>query len=209
MPKTAEQIEHVRDLRTQISEIAAEDVGDVLFVEISPGRNKVTLYSMQTGEPVEFPQYMVRGVLEKRLVNGKYAFTSQQDKAPTFRPGQVKCFLHSESPERPIVEELGLGAIDCPAASLRSAQSKRIHALHRHRQEWAAYQEYMTEQKQRIADQRQEQQLEATLSIARGSRSNASEATLSSRAPRTCETCGKGAKSNAGLQAHIRARHPA
>ena len=169
MAKTVGQAERVRDLRSQISELTAEDQGEVLFLEISPGRNPVTLYRTDTGEPKTFPQYMVNALLEKRLPDDRYAFTSDQDSVPTFQQGQVKCFLHPESPERDIVEELGMGGINCPAAHLRSAQSKRIHALHRHSQEWAAYQEHINEQRRVETESRQEQQLEATLAIAKSS----------------------------------------
>ena len=65
------------------------------------------------------------------------------------------------------LDEVGLTGVTCSAAHLRSAHSKRIHALHRHSQEWAAYQEHMENQKETERNARQDAQLEATLAIAR------------------------------------------
>jgi hypothetical protein len=49
---------------------------------------------------------------------------------------------------------------------LANSYSKHIHAQHRHKQEWAAYQEYVKEEKEKQAQARQDKQLEATLAIA-------------------------------------------
>jgi hypothetical protein len=173
-----EQAERLRDLRGQVAGLETQDVGQVVFQEISPGRQPVTIYSVENGEPVSVPAYMLNAVMEKRLDDGRFRFVGKKEDAPEYMPGTVKCFLHPESPERKILTEIGMDTITCPAANLANQHSKRIHAQHRHKQEWAAYHEYKGEQEKKRYEERQDKQLEATLSIARtaGGQTGPSEA---------------------------------
>lgn len=164
---TGRRAEVVRDLKGQIAELTAADAGEVVFIDVSPGRQRVTLYSMETGEPISIPAYMVEGVMQRRLAGGGYAFTSEPAKAPEYKLGDVKCFLHPESPDRHILQEIGLGYAFCPAAHLPNDYEKRIHAQHRHRKQWEAYQHHLNSQKQKQQEERQERQVEATLAMAR------------------------------------------
>jgi len=162
----AERAQDIRDLRGQISEL--RDHGqEILFRETSPARKKVPIYSLVDGEEIYIPVNLLERTLEKRLPDGKFMFTARQHEAPEYKRGNVKCFLHPESIERAVLDEVGLTGITCNSAHLRSAHSKRIHALHRHSQEWAAYQEHMENQKETERNARQDAQLEATLAIAR------------------------------------------
>jgi hypothetical protein len=167
MVRTAEKAQEVRDLRAQLG-AAQEDPGEpeIVFRESSPRKRMGTLYSMVNGEPLQVALEQIERVIEKRLPNGKYMFTANKEEAPEYKLGDVKCFLHEESPERAIVLELGLGAITCPAAHLANAHSKRIHGEHRHGQEWRAFQEHIKEAKERADIERQNMQLEATLALA-------------------------------------------
>jgi hypothetical protein len=151
--------------------------GEVVFQHIRTGRNPVTIYSMQDGEPIPIPEYMVRGALSKTLPDGGRMFTDNPDEAPKYRWGKVKCFLHADSAERAsgILREIGLEAKLCPAGKLASAYAKRMHGQHRHSKEWEAYQEYVGEQKEKEQNERQERQLAATLRLAGGSQAVATE----------------------------------
>ncbi len=162
-----EQAERLRDLRGQVSGLEGQNVGEVVFQEISPGRQPVTIYSVENGEPVSVPAYMLNAVMEKQLDDGRFRFVGKKEDAPEYKLGTVKCFLHPESPERKILTEIGMSTISCPAAHLANQHSKRIHAQHRHKQEWAAYHEYKGEQETKKYNERQDKQLEATLEIAR------------------------------------------
>lgn len=193
----AQRVEDIRDLRRKIEGLSREDESEFIFRDTSPQRRKVTVYSMQNGEPIQIPSYMLEHVLAKKLDDGRDAFTAFPEKAPVFQRGTVKCFLHVNSPDRMILEEIGLGGASCPAEHLASVYSKRIHGQHRHRQEWAAYQEHLNSLSEQENRDRQERQLEATLAIARTA---ASVGIL-------CPECGKEAKTEFGLQAHIRAAH--
>lgn len=162
----AERVQDIRDLRDQIVGLEREDEQEMVFRDTSPRRVRVHVWSMQDGEEITIARKMLENVLKKRLPDGRYAFTARKEEAPVYRRGQVKCFLHSESPERVILQEIGLAGITCPAANLANAYSKRIHAMHRHKQEWAAYQDYLDGEKETRDRERQDLQLEATLAMA-------------------------------------------
>jgi hypothetical protein len=165
---TAEQLTRGRDLKVQMKELANESNQEIIFRETSPPKRRVTLYSRVDGEPVEIPVGIAERALEKLLPDGGFMFTTNRDQAPAYKRGDIKCFLHADSSERAsgALDEVGLAGINCPASRLASLYSKRIHAQHRHRQQWEAYQEYVNIQKERTQDQRQEAQLNATLALA-------------------------------------------
>jgi hypothetical protein len=168
-PATAERAQNVRDLRDQISnELQDGEEQEIIFKETSPRKRRVTIYSMTDGEPLSIPRVLMISTLDKRdPTTGAYLFTSRKEEAPEYKLGEIKCFLHLEAPDRPILLEIGLGSITCPAAHLANPYSKRIHGQHRHKQEWAMYQDYLQEQEKQQMNERQEAQLKATLEIAR------------------------------------------
>ena len=168
MESIADRAERLRDLKSEITGLSLEDRAEFVIEDISPGRNPITLYSLSDGCPENFPAYMVKTILSKRRADGRYAFTADPMKAPTYRRGNILCFLNSDSAEWPIMQELGLGQKVCESKHLGSLNSKLIHGQHRHKQEYAAWQAYLTDQKQQTADRRQEAQLEATLAMAKG-----------------------------------------
>lgn len=173
-----ERAEHLRDLRGQVAGLESQNVGEVVFQEISPGRQPVTVYSVENGEPVSVPAYMLGAVMEKRLEDGRFRFVGKKEDAPEYTPGTVKCFLHPDSPERDILNEIGMVTVTCPTAHLANEHSKRIHAQHRHKQEWAAYNEHRSGQEKKRYEERQDRQLNATLEIAKaaGGQTKTSEA---------------------------------
>jgi hypothetical protein len=175
----AERMQEVRDLRDQIGALTTdpEEQREILIRETSPLTRKVPVYSMTDGEEIHVPLKLLELVLAKRDPRTRqYMFTAYKDQAPKYKKGEVKCFLHPEAADRVILDEIGLGAIECPAAHLANNYSKRMHAQHRHKQEWAMYQEFLAEQREEQYNQRQEQQLEATLAIAKAAGVQASQA---------------------------------
>ena len=205
MPGKAEQAERVRDLKSQIAGVGVEEMPEIQFQIISPGREPVTVYAAEDGRPVQVPAYMLGPVMGKTLEDEmispgrepRFMFVSRAEDAPEYKLGTVKCFLNPDSPMREIVEAVGLGAIKCRKVTLRSEQSKRLHAQHRHKQEWAAVKEYLEERKEEKREARQDKQLEATLSIARGGTAVAVKG--------ECDVCGKTGFKNVG--AHKRGAH--
>jgi hypothetical protein len=198
MPGKAATAERVRDLKSQIAGLSAEEVGEILFLEISPGREPVIVYSAENGAPTPVPAYRIGEVMGLTDKDGNHRFVAEAKNAPKHKLGTVKCFLHVDSPERAILEEIGLGAIRCSKDTLASLHSKRQHAMRRHKQEWAAYQEYVEYRKEEVREARQDKQLDATLSIARGAMAVAT--------PKgECDICGKTGFKNVG--AHKRGAH--
>ena len=157
-----------RDLRRQVQNDLGGLSQDVVFQHIRTGRDPVTIYSLQDGEPITIPQSLIHSAMQKTLENGSWMFTDNPDLAPTYKRGTIKCFLHKESTERAsgLLEAVGLEGKDCIAGQLRSIQSARLHAQHRHRQEWEALSEYVAREERDEDRERQRQQLEATLALA-------------------------------------------
>ena len=197
----AKRAEAVRDLRGQIAELSQADAAEIMFIDASPQRRKVTIYSMLNGEPIAVPVYMVDTLMQQTLPAGGFAFTSDPDKAPVYKLGDVKCFLHPDSPDRPILREIGMGGAFCPAPHLANEHEKRMHALHKHRKQWEAYQEYLEDEKRKKTEDRQDRQLEATLEIARAAAGSPQQVHADSSSETTvavveagavaCEVCGR------------------
>lgn len=202
---TATRAEDARDLRRQVAGLEQQDQGEIIFRETSPERRKVTVYNMANGEPVQIPAYMVDAVLRKLQENGEPMFTARKERAPEYRLGTTLCFLHEESAERTVLQDIGLTGTTCRKKTLANAHAKRMHALHRHPEEWAAYQEHVEEQKERVAIERQERQLEATLALARGAVSPQEDARQED-ARGVCDECGRSGFKN--VSSHKRGAHP-
>lgn len=168
-PSSAERAQTIRDLRNQIdAQLNDQDEQEIVFQEISPRRKRVTIYATSDGEELSIPRVLLVPTLDKRDPRtGEYMFTARKEEAPEYKRGDVKCFLHPDAPDRAILVEIGLGSITCISAHLANPYSKRIHGLHRHKQEWAMYQDYLQEKEKETMNARQEAQLEATLAIAR------------------------------------------
>lgn len=163
----ARRMEKVRDMRDQIAEIGQGTSRDLQFSVYAPARNPQTIWRMSDGEPVPLPEYMVPGALAKRDENG-YMFTAQEELAPTYVRGTVKCFLHADSPERAagVLEAVGLSGKVCPAGNLGSLSSKEVHGEHRHSQEWRTVEKHKDAQKEDAKVEREVRQLDATLALA-------------------------------------------
>lgn len=174
----AQRAEERRDLRSQLAGVSAGDQQEIEFRDTSPRRPKQRIYSLKTGDELIIPEHLLDATLAKRFSpeeGGGFMFTAHKDKAPTFKPGGVKCFLHPEAAERPLLDDLGLQAQTCPAAHLANNFSKRQHAQNRHGAAWDMYQEAMQEkrdQEWRDRDaanaERMNKQTEAMLAIATG-----------------------------------------
>ncbi len=136
------------------------------MVDISDNNETTVLYSMVDGMRIVIPDFMVPATLRKRLPNGQRAFTSRRESAPRWKEGAVLCWLHHDHPKRDEWDEAGVAGIFCPAAHLASPYSARIHMQHRHKNEWAAIQEYQSDLEKRDERARADRQLEATLALA-------------------------------------------
>ena len=181
-----QRAEQARDLRGQVAELQAlpqADKSGIIFKETSPARVKVPIYSMSDGEMVMVPEYMALRAIELRdSETGQPRFTAHKDRAPEYKLGTIKCFLHKDSPEQVVLEEIGLSANPCRKKTLKNNHSRRMHALHRHPEEWKAYEDYINERTKTEDRDRQIAQLDATLALA-------GRAAAPTKV-RTCDSCG-------------------
>ena len=170
----ATQAREAADLSSQLDGVSAGIGKEVVFQYIRTGRNLITVWAMSDGEPIPVPEYMLASVFAKRLADGTRMFTDNPDEAPKYVRGTTKCFLHAESIERDsgVLAEIGLAGKTCIAGSLASTFSERIHGKKRHSRERETYEAYLDEQKEAAKLKREEEQLEATLSIAMDAKAN-------------------------------------
>lgn len=164
---TADMLRRGRDLADMDAALKAEKEG-LIFMETSPREAPVVLYSMADGEPIPMLRPIAEMAIKKRYKNGQYLFTDKQEEAPVYKLGDVKCFLHPESPERlsGVLDEVGIASAVCHSEHLASKYARRVHAENRHGKRWDALKEHLDDIKEQSALARQEQQLEATLALA-------------------------------------------
>ena len=193
----AERAEDSRDLRNQLGGLKQEEEREIIFKETSPRRRKVMIWSMIDGEPLSIPSYQLENALRKVQADGSSMFTGYKNRAPEYVQGNTKCFMHANSPEREVLNSIGLAGALCPADHLANVHEKRVHAKNRHQREWAAYQEHEKDRKEQEAIDRQEKTMAAMLGMAQSATQPVSEEFK-------CEDCGKTAKTAFGLQSHMR-----
>ncbi len=180
---TIQRAEDARDLRGQIQGLEAEDRREIIFKETSPRRRKTTIYAMKDGEPLQMPEYQALTAINKiDPETGTFMFTAKVEKAPLYKLGSVLCFLHKDSLDQPVLQEIGMGQIHCRKKTLSNLYSKRQHAKNRHPKEWEAYQDHLKTEKERLAEDRQQAQLDATLALA-------GRAATATKTP-SCKSCG-------------------
>ncbi len=168
VPETAiQRAQHARDLRGQIQGLEEEDRRENTIKEKSPRRRHPTLYAMKDGEPLPMPAYQAEKAISKiDPETGTFMFTAYPEKAPEYKLGNVLCFLHKDSADQPVLQEIGMGQLHCRKKTLSNLYSKRQHAKNRHPKEWEAYQDHLKTEKERLAEDRQQAQLDATLALA-------------------------------------------
>ena len=159
------QEETIRDLRRQLDGLSREDEQEVIFRETSARRGREMLYRMTDGEPVPMKLGLAKRAIHMLDARGNPKWTTDPEKAPKWVEGQVKCFMHPEAPERETLALLGIPPV-CDTGNLRNNQAKRDHAEHCHKREWAAFNEHESMERERVYNDRQDRQLEATLAIA-------------------------------------------
>ena len=207
----AQQAETKRDLRGQIGEIdalAAAEKRGILFKVTTLDEGTHTLYSMIDGHSIKCPDFALHSTLFKTMRGTNTPlWTSYPDRAPEWVPGKVKCFLHADSPDREALAEIGLSTKTCKKSNLGSLHDKRIHGQNKHKQSWEALGEYYADVKETAAAERQEQQLQATLELARAAQGQAPATTVSAPVEAELKTvwaCGEDGCDYSGTEAQLR-----
>ena len=186
------------------------DLNRPLVKDISDPTRLITVYTTDTGEPRPVPAWTLEGKNSiLRRVNtetGQREFSLRKPANATWKRGSVVCFLN---PKHPDYAEL-TGAIGsrppCKAEHLASTFAARIHGLHRHSQEFKAWEEYRALQREEEdRGMRRVQAHAAQVAIDRDA-----SAPVAVKAPRTyaetftCPQCGKELKTQFGLNGHLR-----
>ena len=115
------------------------DVTGSMTQSSDPGsRDKVTLYSTETGLPSQVLVNMLAKKLRQK-VNGKPAWSETPTKK--YFTGTTKCLLHVDHPRRAEWDSIGLAGTACPKSNIASEFALRQHMLHRHQVEWQVIEE--------------------------------------------------------------------
>jgi hypothetical protein len=162
MQQAAEREEQRRDLLKQVEGIE-QDESEIKFIDTSPRRPMAIIYATLDGEPIVVTRKRARKLLERSLPDGRFMFTADINRAPAYQKGAVKCFLHKNSPERALMDSLGLQGKFCPAGQLANAYAKYIHESGKHVKTWDIWQKHVSDEKEKQAIERQDRQFEATM----------------------------------------------
>lgn len=162
-----ERAEASRDLKAQLAGLDAEDQSGISFEEWSPGRTYVTIWSMETGEEVVLPRYQAVSALNTPSIRGGWAWTADKAKAPIPRVNSTRCFLHPESPERAMLDEIGVMTV-CMSGQLGGNGAKWEHARNRHPVSFRRYEEARREIEAREYRAKDDLRTEAIMELAKG-----------------------------------------
>lgn len=162
MESAGEREEERRDLLRQVEGIE-QDESEIIFADTSPRRPMAIIYATLDGEPLVVTRKRARKLLERLLPDGKFMFTADAGKAPAYKKGDVKCFLHKDSDQRKLMDNLGLIGKFCPAGQLANSYAKYIHESGKHVKTWDIWQKHVSDEKETEAIARQERQFEATM----------------------------------------------
>ena len=188
MARIAHQEENRRDMVDRIAGIDAADQAEIQFADTSPPRPRTILYATMDGEPVPCTRKRSRLLLSRKLPDGRYMFVAPNEDGsppahlPVYRKGSVKCFMHAESEERSILDSLGMAGKECPGGQLANIYAKRIHERTCHKREREMFQDYLDDEKEKTAIERQDRQYEAMMALAQAAAKPAKKVT-------TCNNC--------------------
>lgn len=194
----AQRAEQARDLRKQVEALAGSDYSEqeIILRETSPARKMVPLYNMEDGSQVMVYRYRLDTYLSRTIPGTNTPmFTSDPSRAPTYLRGNLKCFLAADSPERDILNRIGLGKT-CPANHIPNEFAREQHAEKKHKAEWKAYKAYMEREDAQSDRELRRQEVAAMMAMA-GQKAPAAKSY-------TCDECGFETTSNIGLVAHKR-----
>lgn len=117
----------------------ANIVGSMRQESDPSSRDKVTIYSVETGMPSQVLVYM----LAKKLSPDKHTGKVMWSMTPTgnYVQGSMLCLLHPDQPRRAQLDEIGLQGKVCTKSNIPSAFEVRQHMTHKHQAEWAVMEE--------------------------------------------------------------------
>lgn len=114
-------------------------IGSMRMASDPGSRDRITLYSTETGMPSTILVNMLANKLGQKLPNGQPAWSRTQE--VQYQVGTMLCLLHADHPRRAEFDAIGLSGKTCPKSNIPSAFEVRQHMTHTHRQEWAVIEE--------------------------------------------------------------------
>lgn len=132
------------------------------------GGDMITIYRLVDGMPSDIPEFMLRNHLRRRWtpehvqeshldpkIIGSAVWTTEKDRAPKWsREGRFPCPFSSASTVRDELEAAGVGSAFCNKPGFTTQLAATSHARTRHRQEFAAWQEYREELRNKEYEER-------------------------------------------------------
>lgn len=168
MEVASQREEERRDLLSQVDGIE-QDESEIQFIDTSPRRPMAIIYATLDGEPLVVTRKRARILFQRRLPDGRPMFRAPQEdgsrpaSVPEYKKGNEKCFLHKNSPDRELMDSLGLQGKFCPAGQLANAYAKHIHESQKHVKTWEIWEKHTADVKEAEAIKRQDRQFEATM----------------------------------------------
>ena len=135
----------------------------------------VTVFSTKDGVSSEILVNMLAKTLRRKWpmdsdvpqeLWGKAVFSIRPKSLYTLETPNLMCFMHVKSEERELLNKIGLTGRVCRKASLADDFSKEMHEQHRHRNEKAVHERYLTKTREGVTDVREAAMLDAQLSLA-------------------------------------------
>lgn len=132
-------VDKVEDITSQVSPETAEGGGFAKTTE--RGREKVTIYHVQSGQPSQCLYYQLSAKLRMEDVRGKSVWTLRQSEAASPKHGKILCSLHPDHENREYYDSIGLEGIECTKANLPTSWQLRRHMELKHKAQWEAIRE--------------------------------------------------------------------
>ena len=163
--------------KERVIEAAKHDEGEfTTFVLDSKNADKVTVYSTVDGTPSQVLMSMLAKQLRKRVPRdeaipeefwGKRAFTIDKPNIPDNGPKYV-CWFHKESPQRPELDEIGLGGVTCTKKNIPTLIDVEYHVMRKHPQRFKLIEQHRNRKRENEDRTLRREEVAATQAMAAG-----------------------------------------
>lgn len=157
----------------------------------------INVYNMETGEPSVINKNMMMTQLKKKLGDGRMAFTTRKELAPTPFRGTFKCMLHPDDLHREHYSQMGMPV--CIKSNIPNDYELLNHMRKKHKTAWAQI-ERERQDADRIADRAWQNSL---IAIAQGRQDTPPQPAPALKSY-ICEECGKSLSTPLALSGHKR-----
>ena len=163
--------------KERVIDAAKYDEGEfTTFVLDSKNADKVTVYSTVDGTPSQVLMSMLAKQLRKRVPRdeaipeefwGKRAFTHEKPNMPDTGPKYV-CWFHKDSPQRPELDEIGLGGVTCTKKNIPTLIDVEYHVMRKHPQRFKLIEQHRSRRREDEDRSLRREEVAATQQMATG-----------------------------------------